>query len=613
MASPSSILLNNLRQLMKSKQYFNDIIHAYIIPTTDPHRNEYVADRFKRREFISQFTGSNGTAVITDKEALLWTDGRYFLQAENELDSTCWKLMRDGTKDVLSITKWLSRNLEKNSFIGCDPQLISINEWQEWEKTFEQSDKQLVPIHTNLIDILWDKQRPELPNNPIWKHELEFAGASISEKLSKVRSKMSEYQVNHLIVHRTDDVAWLFNLRGADIPCNPVFLSFSIVSFDSIKLFVDLNKLSDTLKKDLENENISIYSYDSFYEQLKKHVHSQQSSDKFCTSSSCNHAVETIIPKKQLVLQDDIVYELKAVKNDCEIQGMKQAHIKDGVALCSYLHWLEENIGKIDDLSECSGAERLRSFRCEQQNYLYDSFETISSTGKNGAIIHYKPTKESDTKISANELYLVDSGGQYKEGTTDVTRTVHLGEPTNYEKECFTRVLKGFISLASCLFPPNTIGARLDSFARRALWDVGLDYQHGTGHGVGCCLNVHEGPQSIGTRIRSDNYLVPGMVLSDEPGFYSNNKFGIRIENCVVVVKKASKYGYYNEDWLTFEQLTMAPIQQKLIDRSILTNDEIDYINKYHEKVYETLSVEMKKQGVQPSLLKWLEINTKPL
>ncbi|CAF1367203.1 unnamed protein product [Adineta ricciae] len=603
--------LTQLRQLMKSKEYFHEIIHAYIVPTTDPHRNEYVADRFKRREFISNFTGSN--AVITQNEALLWTDGRYFVQAEKELDFNSWKLMKEGTKDVLSISNWLSRNLEKNSFIGCDPQLISINEWEEWKKTLEQTDKHLIPIHENLIDILWNKQRPDLPNNSIWKYEIQFAGLTITEKLEKVRSKMNEYQVNHLIVHRTDDVAWLFNLRGGDIPYNPVFLSFAIVSFDYVKLFVDLNKLSDELKEDLQNENIHLYPYDSFYEQLKQDVQNQEKSQKFCTSLLCNHAVETIIPKNQLILQDDIVYDLKSVKNLCEIQGMKLAHIKDGVALCSYLHWLEENIGKIDNLTECSGADKLRSFRSQQSNYLYDSFETISAIGKNGAIIHYKPTEESDTKIDSNQLYLVDSGGQYKEGTTDVTRTIHLGEPTQFEKECFTRVLKGFIGLAACLFPPNTIGARLDSFARRALWDVGLDYRHGTGHGVGCCLNVHEGPQSIGTRIRSDNYLLPGMILSDEPGFYCEDKFGIRIENCVLVVKQKSKYGFYNDDWLTFEQLTMVPIQRKLIERDLLTEDEIIYINKYHQNVYEILSEEMKNQHVEPSLLEWLEKNTQPI
>ncbi|CAF1059110.1 unnamed protein product [Rotaria sp. Silwood1] len=611
--SSSSILLNNLRQLMKSKKYYNEVIHAYIVPTTDPHRNEYVADRYKRREFISNFTGSNGTALITDKEALLWTDGRYFAQAENQLDPTCWKLMRDGTKDVLSITNWISRNLEKNSFVGCDPELVSINEWKEWKETLEQSDKQLVPVHVNLIDILWDNQRPNLPDKPIWKHDIQYSGASISEKLSKVRSKMREYNVDHIIIHRTDDIAWLFNLRGGDIPYNPVFLSYSIVSIDSVKLFVDLNKLSNSIKKDLEDDNVNLYQYDLFHQQLKIDVHSKDSSDKYCASPSCNYAIQTIIPKKQLVIQDDIVYELKAVKNNCEIQGMKQAHIKDGVALCSYLHWLEENIEINQDLTEYSVAEKLRSFRSEQINYLYDSFETISASGKNGAIIHYTASKQSDRKLTRNELYLIDSGGQYKEGTTDVTRTVHFGQPNNFEKECFTRVLKGFISLASCLFPPNTTGARLDSMARRALWDVGLDYRHGTGHGVGCCLNVHEGPQSIGTRIRSDNYLVPGMVLSDEPGFYSDDKFGIRIENCVIVINKSSKYGYYNEEWLTFEQLTMVPIQRKLIDRSLLTNDEIDYINKYHEKVREIVGDEMKKQNVKKSLLKWLEINTEPI
>ncbi|CAF3799289.1 unnamed protein product [Rotaria sp. Silwood1] len=325
--SSSSILLNNLRQLMKSKKYYNEVIHAYIVPTTDPHRNEYVADRYKRREFISNFTGSNGTALITDKEALLWTDGRYFAQAENQLDPTCWKLMRDGTKDVLSITNWISRNLEKNSFVGCDPELVSINEWKEWKETLEQSDKQLVPVHVNLIDILWDNQRPNLPDKPIWKHDIQYSGASISEKLSKVRSKMREYNVDHIIIHRTDDIAWLFNLRGGDIPYNPVFLSYSIVSIDSVKLFVDLNKLSNSIKKDLEDDNVNLYQYDLFHQQLKIDVHSKDSSDKYCASPSCNYAIQTIIPKKQLVIQDDIVYELKAVKNNCEIQGMKQAHV----------------------------------------------------------------------------------------------------------------------------------------------------------------------------------------------------------------------------------------------------------------------------------------------
>lgn len=596
----TTAILTKLRSLMRNKAYVSEPLHAYIVPSGDAHQSEYIAPYDNRRAFISGFDGSAGTAVITEHQAGLWTDGRYFLQAEKQLDDN-WTLMRDGIPGTPSQGDWLSKVLPMGGRVGVDPFLMATETWKPLSKLLKSNGHHLVPVSENLIDLVWDDQ-PSPPSNSLMILEQKYTGKTWQEKICLVREKLEEKKADALILTALDEVAYLFNMRGSDIEYNPVFFAYAVICANSVHLFLDEERLDKKVRHhlnlDMQDGNdgvtITILPYNdvkSFVADLPKNV-----SGKIWISEKSSFGLVNSIPKLRRLSQPSPVALMKAVKNEAEIDGMKRAHVKDAVTLCEYFSWLEKNVPS-GTVTEVSAADKLEQIKRGQEDYVSLSFATISSTGPDGAIIHYHPLPETDKALSTEEVYLCDSGAQYKDGTTDVTRTMHFGTPSDYEKECFTRVLKGHINLSTVVFPNGVKGQLLDSLARTALWDVGLDYLHGTGHGVGAFLNVHEGPCGIHQRVMHETPLQEGMILSDEPGYYEDGKFGCRIENVVIIVKCDTKYNFRNKGFLTFEPLTLVPIQQKMIDASLLTQKEIDWLNDYHSKCRDIVGPELQRQG----------------
>lgn len=606
----TTFLLKSLRSVMKNSLYVSQNIEAYIVPSCDSHQSEYIASSDERRAFITGFTGSAGTAVITEKEAALWTDGRYFLQAQQQLDSN-WQLMKDGLPDTPTQGSWLSKVLPVGSRVGVDPFLMSFDSWELLSSELEAVGHSLVAVHQNLVDIIWmDKPLP--PMNLIVVLPLEYTGMTWQEKVAKVRADMIKKNASALILTALDEIAWLFNLRGSDIEYNPVFFAYAVVTLDSIHLFVDECKLTPAVTNALEdggNLKLELHPYHSIKDFVSLIV---EQHDKIWINKKSSYALVSVIPKTRQLLQANPVVLRKAVKNDIEISCMQNAHVKDAVAVCEFFCWLSDAIVK-ENITEISAAEKLESFRSMQKDYVGPSFETISASGPNAAIIHYKPTSETDRAVTKDEMYLCDSGGQYRDGTTDITRTWHFGIPTAYEKECYTRVVKGHIALASAVFPNLTKGQMLDTLARKALWDAGLDYLHGTGHGVGVYLNVHEGPMGISWRPHPDDPgIQKGMILSIEPGYYEEEKFGVRIENLALVCEAKTKYNFKNRGYVTFTPLTLVPFQTKLLDPSMLTSDEIQWLNSYHLSCREIIGKSLEEQN-KHHVLQWLLEETQPL
>lgn len=605
---PTTALLTALRALMVKEP-----IHAYIVPSVDAHCSEYLAECDKRRAFISGFTGSAGTAIVTMKEACMWTDGRYFLQAQEEMDEN-WTLMKDGLPTTPTQSGWLSKILPTNSRIGVDPQMYPCNLWTPMATQLESAGHQLVPIATNLIDLVWGANKPAIPNNPVVPLALKYTGRSIREKLEVVRSRMVEKHCSILVLTALDEIAWMLNMRGSDIEYNPVFFSFVIIDANGLGVYIDKKKDTETVRKHLNEEvgegYYTIADYSKTYEDLK--ANASKISDHVWMSNEASYAIASLVPPKHLLNEVTPPCLLKAVKNPTEIEGMKNAHIKDGIALCEYFSWLEKNVSS-GNITEISGAKRLEEFRKKQADFVGPSFDTISSVGPHGAIIHYKPSPATDVPITMSAIYLCDSGGQYLDGTTDVTRTWHFGQPEDYERECFTRVLKGQIKLGTAIFPSKIKGNYLDSFAREFLWDVGLDYAHGTGHGIGSYLNVHEGPMGISWRLMPDDPgFEPGMFVSNEPGYYEDGRFGVRIEDIIQVVTAPTKHNFNNRGFLTFETITLCPIQAKLIAVDMLTPKEIEHINSYHKKCRDILGPLMDKQNLSEAK-QWLWKETEPI
>uniref|UniRef100_A0A673JJD6 Xaa-Pro aminopeptidase 1 n=1 Tax=Sinocyclocheilus rhinocerous TaxID=307959 RepID=A0A673JJD6_9TELE len=611
-------LLRQLRQAMKNSKYITEPIQAYIIPSGDAHQSEYIAPCDCRREFICGFNGSAGTAIVTEQHAALWTDGRYFLQASQQMDNN-WTLMKMGLKETPSQEDWLVSILPENSKVGVDPWIIAADQWKNMSKALSSAGHSLVAVQDNLIDTIWE-DRPAPPSTKLITLGLKYTGLTWQDKVTALRGKMAERKISWFVVTALDEIAWLFNLRGSDIEYNPVFFAYAIIGISNIKLFVDSKRLLDpAVQEHLELDSpskpeltIQCFPYESVYTELQAVCAALAPKEKMwiCDKASC--ALTQVIPKSH---RSAIPYTplclAKAVKNPTEIQAMKMAHIKDAVALCELFAWLEKEIPK-GTVTEISVADKAEELRSQQRDFVGLSFPTISSVGPNGAIIHYRPLPETNRTLSLNEVYLIDSGAQYLDGTTDVTRTVHFGTPTDYEKECFTYVLKGHIAVSAAVFPNGTKGHLLDSFARAALWDSGLDYLHGTGHGVGCFLNVHEGPCGISYKTFADEPLEAGMIVSDEPGYYEDGSFGIRIENVVLVIPAKTKYNYRNRGSLTFEPLTLVPIQLKMINTDLLTQKEHDWVNDYHKKCRETIGAELKRQGRKESL-DWLIRETQPI
>ncbi len=590
--------IENLRKLMKENN-----IQAYIIPSTDPHQSEYIPSIWKRREWISGFTGSAGDLVVTTDKAGLWTDSRYFLQAEQQLKGTGIKLFKIRLPETPDMFSWIKDELNKNDTVGIDPELLSYNTVFALKSLLKNKGIEVRSIENNLVDIIWEDQ-PEFPMDKIKVHDLKYSGESVMSKLNRIRKQMFELEVDAHVITMLDAIAWTFNIRCNDVDFNPVTISYAIVNKNNAKLFVKLDKVTKKVKDHL-NKIVEIYDY----KELKKDLTLLKKEKKrvLLDSETCSQwVVDCLKQGCELKYGESPITLFKAIKNETELNGFKEAHIRDGVAMAKFLFWLEQSVpnGRV---TEISASDKLESLRKEQALFKGLSFTTIAAYKDHAAIIHYEPCPETDVELKEEGLFLLDSGAQYKDGTTDITRTIALGKPTDEEKDRFTRVLKGHIDLALTSFPIGTVGKQLDTIARKPLWDVRLNYGHGTGHGVGSFLSVHEAPPAISFYRCRGIPLEIGMVSSNEPGYYEAGKFGIRIENMIFVIKDNECYSDEFE-FYKFENLTLCPIDLRLIKPELLTKKEIDYLNNYHKQVFKTISLYLNSEEN-----KWLKNSTRPI
>jgi Xaa-Pro aminopeptidase len=560
-------------------------VQAYLIPSSDPHQSEYVPQCWQRRPWISGFTGSVGDVLITRRDAGLWVDGRYFLQAAAELKGSGIQLFKLGQPGVPSVNEFLEKNLKTGEVLGIDPQTVSIRRGREIEHAVHAAGGTLKSVSENLVDAIWT-DRPELPADEVMALSTRFAGESVSAKLGRVRKEMKARSVDAHFISALDGVAWLLNLRGRDVPFNPVLISYVLVTANSAVLFINRRKVPAAVARGLAKqvefrpyEDVAIALQD--LGRAKKRV--------WVEDTSVTRWAADALSGADLVSETSPVTLMKARKNPVEIEGMRQSHIRDGAAMCRFLCWLEGAVGS-GKITEISAADRLEQFRRAGEHFQGLSFNTISGYADHGAIIHYSVSPQTDVPLKAAGLYLIDSGGQYLDGTTDITRTVLLGKKASAEqKDRFTRVLQGHIRLARVRFPQGVTGGRLDVLARLALWDVGLDYNHGTGHGVGSFLNVHEGPRTISSAKDTGLPIEPGNIFSNEPGYYKPGGYGIRLEN-LVLVKQNGVAGENGLPYLEFETLTLCPIDTRLVDIRLMDDDERSWLNGYHKTVFGKLS-----------------------
>lgn len=611
--------LANLRELMKEVPVSGKEkkgIQAFILHYGDAHQSEYLTERDNRLRFISGFSGSRGTIIITHDRALLWTDGRYFLQAVNEFDPREeWALMKEGVLGTPTQSEWLISNLPPQSAVGVDSNVISYTDWVSIYHNLTNKGHILTPLAENLVDKIWD-DRPAPTSNKILPHPLVYTGKSARDKIDQCRKTMKDNRVSCLVISALDEVAYLLNFRGSDIPYNPVFFAYVVLDHQNVHIFLDKSRLTMEAEEQLKSEGVSpiYHSYEDILPFLRENASTGEG--RVWISSGSSYALHAASGKDQVHIAYSPVGLMKIVKNEIEVEGMKAAHVRDGVALVKYFAWLEDQVTNRSNesvITEISGADQLDKFRQEQESYVGPSFPTISSSGAHAAIVHYCPTPATDRPITDKEVYLCDSGAQFLDGTTDVTRTWHFGKPTDYERECFTRVFKGQYFLNTAKFPNLIKGNYLDTLARKSLWDVGLDYLHGTSHGVGSYLNVHEAPIGMSWRPNPDDPGVQtGVFLSNEPGFYEDGKFGIRLENIELVVQASTKYNFNNRGYLTFETVTLVPIQTSFLDMSLLTNAEIEHLNNYHAKCLNTLRPFL--QGTENAqAFAWLRKHTMPI
>ncbi len=577
-------------------------LDAIIIPSADPHMSEYVPDHWRSMAWLTGFTGSTGTVVITKDFAGVWTDSRYFIQAEQQLQGSGFSLVKLHIPHTPEYIEWLVDMLPPTSRVGYDGNLVSVLLARQMDMEFKEKSIRTVP-DIDPVSPLWT-DRPPFPKAPSYEHPELYAVRSIGEKIEAIRHRMQKVHAGYTLLTALDDIAWTFNLRGSDILYNPVVMAWALISLDEAILFIRPEKLPDKLKEKFTSQGIGIKNYDDFLDTL---ITLHGGPTLYLSPAATNvHIFHSLA--KDIIIKEGISFAtlLKAIKNKKESDHIRHAMIKDGIALTKFFFWLEENIGK-SKITELSAATRLEAFRTEEEHFSGPSFATISSFGSHGAIVHYTPTPKSDRELAIPGIYLLDSGGQYFDGTTDITRTIVFGEPTRQEKKDFTLVLKGMIDLALCRFPAGTRGYQLDILARHPLWSNGLNYGHGTGHGVGYFLNVHEGPQSISTRASAGQgtILEPGMILSDEPGLYREGGYGIRTENLVQVIRdQETSFGSF----LRFETITLCYIEQKLIQPSLLTKEEREWLNNYHEEVYHKLSPRLDEE-----LREWLKKKTKKM
>ena len=591
--------IENIRDLMKEKN-----IYAYIVPSSDYHQSEYVGDYFKSREFMSGFTGSSGTLIISMDEAGLWTDGRYFIQAEQELKDSGIKLFKMGEEGVPTIEEYLLEKLPKNSTLGFDGRVMSVKEGQSLANKLAFKGIN-IEYKYDLVNDIWE-DRCSLPTEKAFLLGVEYSGESFSDKLYRIRAVMKEKKATTHILASLDDIAWLFNIRGRDVKSNPVVLSYAVISIDSVYLFIDKNKIGEDIRAELSKENVQIKGYEEVYEFIKK---IEENEVVLIDTSKVNYAIYNNIPSNvQKIEERNPSILFKSIKNEIELKNIRNSHIKDGVAFTKFMYWLKNNIGKIE-ITEISATQKLEEFRREQDKFIEPSFSTIAAYKDHAAMMHYSATEESNYKLEPRDLFLVDSGGQYFDGTTDITRTIALGPiPENVRKD-FTNVVRGMIRLSKAKFLYGCRGYNLDILARGPLWEEGVDYKCGTGHGIGFVLNVHEGPNGFRWKVREDIddscILEEGMVTTNEPGVYVENSHGIRIEN-EIVVRKAEKNEY--GQFMDFEVITFAPIDLDAIDESLILKDEKVYLNNYHKQVYDKISPYLNEEEKQ-----WLKTYTREI
>lgn len=596
-------------------------LDAYVVPSEDAHLSEYVAACDGRRAFLTSFTGSAGTALVTADAAYCWTDGRYFVQAAKQLDSTVFKMMR--THEEPGVEDWVASHMKPGSKVGIDGMTVSINGMERFRSAAASASENLVSVVPlpksvpNLVDQIWASARPAVPASKIVVHPLKYAGVSAKDKLTNVRAAMDGKGASMLIVTGLDEVAWLLNLRGGDVDYNPVFWAYVTVTSSSATLYVNFTRFSEGVEEHLKESGVTIASYEALLPDLSNACW-DDTSRVWVDPNTCNYAILDCLEKAaagiQMTKEQGPIVLAKAKKCDVELAGVRASHVRDGIALAKFLCWLENEVA-IDgnEPTEIEASDKLDGLRSKEDLFVSLSFPTISSSGANGAVIHYRAEAATAAKITKNDVYLVDSGGQYRDGTTDVTRTMHFGEPTPWQKECFTRVLQGHIAIDRAIFPQGTTGHVLDAFAREPLWKAGLDYKHGTGHGVGSHLNVHEGPHMMSFKAQAlSTALEPGFLTSNEPGYYEEDGFGIRIEN-VCIVTEAGVQGPpsgLEKAYYRMERVTMSPMQKKMIHVGLLSEKERMWVDEYHKECYEKLAPLLQDDE---NTLAWLKRETEPL
>lgn len=568
------------------RMWFKPNIQAFIIPSTDPHLSEYVAPHWKSREWISGFTGSAGTVVITEKKAGLWTDSRYFLQAAEQLQESGIDLYKEMLPETPSITKFLSDELQPGESVGIDGKMFSVEQVESMQAELSAKNIQIV-FCPDPMDELWEN-RPPMPESPAFVYDIKYAGKSCSEKIAAIRTELKKKSAESVMLSALDEIAWTLNLRGNDVHCNPVVVSYLLITEKKAVLFIAPEKVTEEVRNYLEEQQTEIQNYSD----TEIYLSDLNSSSILMNPAKTNYSVfSSVNPQCRIIRGEAPVALLKAIRNEQEIKGIHAAMQRDGVALVKFLRWLESAVPSGTE-TELSIDRKLHAFRATQDLYAGESFDTIAGYKEHGAIVHYSATEESNATLHPKGFLLLDSGAQYLDGTTDITRTIALGELTTEEKTDYTLVLKGHIALAMAVFPSGTRGAQLDVLARMPLWSHKKNFLHGTGHGVGHFLSVHEGPQSIRMN-ENPIVLQPGMVTSNEPGVYKGGSHGIRTENLTLVCSAGE--GLFGE-YLKFETITLCPICKKGIIKELLTADEVDWLNNYHQQVYEKLSPKLNEE-----------------
>ena len=585
--------LEDLREVMRREH-----LAAFIFPSTDPHQGEYVPDHWKGREFISGFNGSAGTAVVTLTSAALWTDSRYFLAAADQLKDTEFQLMKQKVEGTPTIAEWIGKECGAGVEVGIDGMVNSTNSVRELIADLRKQGG--ITLRTNLDPLaqIW-QDRPLIPVNPVEEYPLTYAGEAASVKIARIRQALRKLHADGMLMASLDDIAWTLNLRGTDVHCSPLFVSYLLISSTAVTLYINKEKLTPEVVAYLRGEGIGVDAYENVQKGLKDYFEYNILLDP----DEVNYTLFNTVTR-EVIEAESPVKRMKTIKNDTEIAGFKQAMLKDGIAMVKFLYWLDKQLSEGETLTEISVSDELASLRAEQTLFRGLSFDTIAGYEAHGAIVHYESTPETDVPLRPEGLLLLDSGAQYLDGTTDLTRTIALGPVTEEQRKVYTLVLKGHIQLELCKFPSGTSGTQIDVLARKDMWRAGMNYLHGTGHGVGSYLNVHEGPHQIRMEWKPAP-LVAGMTVTDEPGIYLAGKFGVRIENTLLVT-------YYNETefgkFLKFEPLTLCPIDKKPIIKEMMLPEEIEWLNQYHRRVFEQLSPRLDDNEME-----WLQEACAPL